>query len=348
MDKHTISERFNYKFSITKRWLLLLVGAVAPLAIFGLVMFAAPSDNSSKAFEPTPRRVPQFDLSNTTVDEGEIRAGGPPKDGIPALTHPKMILGSKATSLEVDDRIIGVVVDNEPRAYPLAILNYHEIVNDTAANVPIAVTYCPLCDSVAVFDRRTPLGVREFGVSGLLYNSNVLMFDRGGLPESLWSQVKNEGISGPGAGKKLATIPCELTTWNAWKLQHPDTLVLSRDTGAVRDYTINPYEKYFSNQQLMFPVTSIDGNFPNKERVLGVWVGEEYRAYPESRFPLDQNQITDKIGDKTLTISFDRNSKSMRVVSADEGISWMYSFWFAWRAMHPETTIFGGTTIQSQ
>lgn len=320
---------------------LLITGIIAALAIIGLMMITTPEDSSSTSLAQVPRRAPQFDLSNTIVDTREIRAGGPPKDGIPALTQPKLIPVARADYLRENDRVIGVVINDQARAYPLAILNYHEIVNDTIAGVPVAVTYCPLCDSVAVYDRRTPVGEREFGVSGLLFNSNVLMYDRGGQPESLWSQVKTTGISGPAAGKQLAAVPCELTTWQSWKSRYPDSVVLSPNTGHQRDYSRNPYGSYFTNQQLMFPATPADNRLPTKERVLGVWVGDTYRAYPESRFPPGQDAINDRIGDKQVTIAIDRNTKTMRVASADERVSWLYSFWFAWYALHPDTTVYG-------
>ena len=341
-----MTENAMTKFPQSKSWMwrggrLLATGIFAALAIIGVMMITTPEDSSSTSLAQVPRRASQFDLSNATVDAQEIRAGGPPKDGIPALTQPRLIPVAQADYLKGNDRVIGVMIDDQARAYPLAILNYHEIVNDTIANVPVAVTYCPLCDSVAVYDRRTPLGEREFGVSGLLYNSNVLMYDRGGRPESLWSQVKTTGISGPAADKQLAAVPCELTTWQSWKARHPDSVVLSPNTGHQRDYSRNPYGNYFTNQQLMFPVTPADSRLPNKERVLGVWVGDAYRAYPESRFPLGQDEISDKIGDKQLTIVIDRNTKTMRVTSADEGVSWLYSFWFAWYALHPDTTVYG-------
>jgi hypothetical protein len=331
-----------------KHWGTLLAIGVGIAGAFIAVMVVVnrdetPPPNSSSSAPRFPLRAPQFDLSPVTVDVREIHGGGPPKDGIPALTRPRMIPAALADHLSANDRVIGVVIDGQARAYSLAILNYHEIVNDIVGEIPIAATYCPLCDSVAVYDRRTPLGEREFGVSGLLYNSNVLMYDRGGQPESLWSQVQTKGISGPAAGRQLTAIPCELTTWGSWQARHPDTLVLSPNTGHTRDYTRNPYEAYLGSRQLMFPAEPVSMRLPAKERVLGVWVDDEYRAYPESRFRADQAEVADVIGGKSLTIAIDRTSHSMRVVSADEGVSWLYSFWFAWYAVHPNTTIYGDT-----
>ena len=197
-----------------------------------------------------------FDLSQATIPVREIQSGGPPKDGIPALSNPKLVSAAEASYLGPSDRVVGVVSGRESRAYPLAILNYHEIINDRIGELPIAVTYCPLCDSAVVFDRRTPLGEREFGVSGLLYNSNVLMYDRSNA-ESLWSQIKGEGVSGPGARMKLTVLPMELTTWAAWQTRHPNTTVISSETGHRRNYRTSPYAGYFQQPNLMFPAKPI-------------------------------------------------------------------------------------------
>lgn len=302
-----------------------------------------PGEPSSTAFAQVggrPPRAAAFDLSKATVPNNEIRSGGPPKDGIPALSNPEMILARDAHYLRPQDRVIGFVEGDEARAYPLKILNYHEIVNDRVADVPVAVTYCPLCDSAAVFDRRTPLGEREFGVSGFLYNSNVLMYDRGGRPESLWSQVKTEGVSGPAAKKPLAVLPVELTTWQDWQARYPRTKVLSPETGHQRDYNRNPYAGYFGRPQLMFPARPTSGRLATKARVLGVWTDDAARAYPESAFSGQRNRAEEEIGGKKVVIEFNPESRSLRVVEADEGVRWMYSLWFAWHAFRPETTVF--------
>ncbi len=320
---------------------LVVIGSLAALAIMVAMVVFGPRQQVPPAWAQAPVAT-EFDLRSVTVESRQIRAGGPRKDGIPALTNPQFLKAAEVDYLRPDDRVIGATLHNESRAYPLAILNYHEIVNDTIGQTPIAVTYCPLCDSAAVFDRRTPLGEREFGVSGFLYNSNVLMYDRGGKPESLWSQVQSTGISGPGATKHLAALPCELTTWESWKSRFPKTVAMSLKTGHQRDYRRNPYEAYFTNQLLMFPAAPASQTFQNKERILGIWAGDLYRAYPESGFPAGQDEIEDTIGDKKLTIALDRKTHSLRVAQADEGVSWLYSFWFAWYALHPETTIYGG------
>lgn len=285
------------------------------------------------------RPEPAFDFSVVTVPANEIHAGGPPKDGIPAISAPRLIPAA-AARLRPDDRVVGIVAGSDARAYPINILNYHEIVNDRIGDTPIAVTYCPLCDSVVGFDRRTPLGEREFGVSGLLYNSNVLMYDRGGRPESLWSQLATQGISGPAANKALSTIPVELTTWQEWRARYPATQVLSTDTGYQRDYARNPYVRYFNVPDLMFPAKPESNRLPTKERVVGVWTAEAARCYPESAFSRDRPRIEDTIGDERVVIAFNPDTRSLRVEAADQGVQWMYSLWFAWHAFRPGATIF--------
>lgn len=246
--------------------------------------------------------------------------------------------------MKAEDRVIGVVVGKSSRAYPLKILNYHEVVNDRLDGVPIAVTYCPLCDSAAVFDRRTELGEHEFGVSGLLFNSNVLMYDRGGQPESLWSQMLAQGVSGPAAGKPLKTRPVELTTWQDWLGRHPETTLLSDRTGHARNYEVNPYRPYFDSSKLMFPVAVTDRRLPPKERVLGLWTGNEARAYALSAPFLENPELGDQeqeLGGRKFTLQYDAKAKSVRVTRADDGLQWMYSFWFVWYAFRPQTELIG-------
>ncbi len=286
------------------------------------------------------KNSPPFDLSNSTVPASQIRHGGPAKDGIPALSRPKWLTASDASYLGPENRVIGVSVGGQSRAYPLLILNYHEIVNDQLADQPVAVTYCPLCDSAAAFDRRTELGLREFGVSGLLFNSNVLMYDRTKDIESLWSQVKAEGISGPGANRSLRSIPIELTTWKDWKTRHPNTTVLSQETGHNRLYARDPYHGYLERSELMFPAEPQSDRLPAKERVLGVWSENKWRAYPQSEFSAKHKRVEETIEGRQLVVEFNPDANSLRVAKADKGIQWMYSLWFAWFAMHPETEIY--------
>lgn len=281
-----------------------------------------------------------FDLTVTTIPADEIQYGGVRKDGIPALTSPEFVAGEDATHLFPADRVIGVELGGEFRAYPIRILNFHEVVNDRCGDRPLAVTWCPLCDSAAVFDRRTALGECEFGVSGRLYNSNVLMYDRGGDPESLWSQIQAQGVTGPAAGQPLQGLPHELTTWQSWLRRHPQTSVLSVNTGHTRNYRESPYADYLvDSQSLMFPVNRRDDRLPPKTPVLGVLTGKSSLAIPLTMFRGRARVLQQRIDGRPFTVEYHPDSNSVRVTEAADGIQWMSSFWFAWSAMHPETNL---------
>ncbi len=333
---------------------LLILAIVTPVAVWrvwhdksvGRTAWMTPIGPSELAQSRGWTKIPDppFNLDKTLVPVKEIYNGGPPKDGIPALNSPDFVTAQKARFLKPEDRVIGIANGQESRAYPLKILNYHEIVNDRLGDMPVAVTFCPLCDSAAVFDRRVPFGEREFGVSGFLYNSNVLMYDRGGDPESLWSQLMSTGITGPGYKQSLKPLPLELTTWADWRERNPDTLVLSIRTGHSSPYNTTPYKSYLESPNLMFPVNRTDDRLPQKSRVLGVWTATAAKAYPLDGFAAKAGsqktlRFDDEVGGIPLTIEYRSGPNSLRVISAGEGIHWAYSFWFAWYAFHPETEI---------
>jgi Protein of unknown function (DUF3179) len=169
-----------------------------------------------------------FDLSNATIPRDEILPGGPPRDGIPAINQPQFIKPSEVNFLRDDDRVLSVKIDNEVRAYSLRILNWHEIVNDQVGDHAIAVTYCPLAGAGMVFDRSVNGRNLSFGVSGLLYQSDLLMYDR--ETESLWSQIAMKAVSGAQAGAELPWLPAENMTWHAWREAYPDGKVLPTQT----------------------------------------------------------------------------------------------------------------------
>lgn len=321
-----------------------VIATLMPLTFVGVKVYLIRPEHAVALAQSGPRRSPPaFDLQNTTIRRAEIFPGGPPRDGIPALTNPRFLTAEATRYLRPGDRVAGIVGEGEARAYPLRILAWHEVVNDTIGGKPIAVTYCPLCDSVAAFDRRTPDGVKEFGVSGLLYNSNVLMYDRRGNPEALWSQLKAKAVSGPRADQALKPLPVELTTWADWRRRHPGTKVLSTRTGFSRDFRTNPYAGYFKNPGLLFPVRPVSDRLPEKSRVLGVWAEDgTAKAYPLAEFRLTREplDIRDEIAGRKLTLHFDPESNSLRVVSADRGLQWMYALWFAWYAFHSHTLVY--------
>jgi hypothetical protein len=284
-----------------------------------------------------------FDLQSATIPRVEIRHGGPPVDGIPSLTNPRFVAAGEATFLQPAERVIGVAIGTSAKAYPLRMLNYHEVVNDQIDDHSFVATYCPLCDSAIVFNRRVGKATLEFGVSGLLYNSNVLMYDRqqpGSM--SLWSQVQAAGVAGPYVKTPLTFQPYELATWASWRARYPLTRVLSPETGHTRDYTQSPYDTYFSTPQLMFPVNRQDARLPVKTPILGVWTGRSAVAF--SLTDLQRSGSTGEfattLDGQPLVLHFDPYGPALRVVRAAEGVRWINALWFAWAAFHPETTIY--------
>ncbi|MGK7397495.1 MAG: DUF3179 domain-containing protein [Candidatus Cyclobacteriaceae bacterium M3_2C_046] len=280
-----------------------------------------------------------FDLSNASIPLRHIKDGGPPRDGIPSIDQPDFLPASKA-GLEPDTRILGVKTNGIAKAYPIPILNYHEIVNDLFGSRPVVITYCPLCGSGVAFDGQIEEKRRTFGVSGLLYNSDVLLYDR--QSESLWSQIKLEAISGPMRGKELTMLPTSNTTWQEWKKQHPNTLVLSENTGYRRNYDRNPYPGYAESENLYFEVEKSDKRYHPKETVIGIKLNGQFKAYPFSELDATGlTEIKDHFQDQTLLIQYHQESSSATILNSQrEEIPSLTTFWFAWYAFHPDTKVF--------
>lgn len=277
-----------------------------------------------------------FDIESPLIPKQEILKGGPPRDGIPAINRPKFVKAKKAVFLTSEDRVLGIEIDGEARAYPIKILNWHEIVNDSIKGQKISLTFCPLCGSGVAFDASKS----EFGVSGLLYQSDVLLYDY--KTESLWSQILGLAISGPSKGMELTMLPIQHTSWGSWFDQYPKTQVLSLDTGFHRDYSRNPYEGYIRSTQIMFPVTqqSVLDIHP-KEQVLGVQVGDKFKAYPFSELAKNGTElVTDSLGGQKLEIFWDAKGNSARVMNKSVAKKSMVLFWFAWFGFHPNTQVY--------
>jgi hypothetical protein len=203
------------------------------------------------------------------VDPDDLLAGGPPPDGIPAIDEPTFLAPGRVDFLEETEPVMALEIGDDARAYPLQIMTWHEIVNDTVAGVPVAVTYCPLCNTAIAYDRRLGDWVLDFGTSGMLYNSALVMYDR--QTESLWSHFTAQAIVGHLAGQELDQYPVAIVSWGDWRDAHPDGLVLSRETGYERDYGRNPYPGYDDIDSPAFLFEGeVDGRLAAKERVVGI------------------------------------------------------------------------------
>jgi len=280
-----------------------------------------------------------FDLKGSLIPSEQIHFGGPPKDGIPAIDQPSFISAGSASFLRNDEAVLGMVHGGIARAYPIRILNWHEVVNDRFGNDAVVVTFCPLCGTGVAFDARIDGRELSFGVSGLLYNSDVLLYDR--QTQSLWSQLLAQAISGPMKGQRLTMLPLTHTTWADWRKSHSATKVLSLLTGKIRPYARDPYAGYESSEQIMFPVAFRAAGYHPKERVLGVRIGEQTKAYPFAELGKTGGVVSDRIGNTALTIRFDREA-SRATAHAQDGqqLPAVVGYWFAWYAFNPTTEVY--------
>ena len=307
----------------------------------------------------------------------KIKGGGPPKDGIPSIDNPIFAGIQDSKFMSDSDIVIGLDINGETKAYPLFILVWHEIVNDKVGNTPVSVTYCPLCYTSQVFERIIDYQEVEFGTSGKLYNSNLLMYDR--LTESYWSQALGMAVTGKLSGYQLDLVPFDLITWGDWKILHPDTLVLTTDTGFIRSYATDPYGNYYTEPRIMFPVEHSDDRINPKEIILGFHENDIYKAYKQN--DIESNIIiNDSIGKTPIMLVslFSQNSRVFERIIDDNTLDFVYSndkifdsqtnsewnydglaisgeyegrqlnrmtiepgFWFEWVAFHPNTLIFG-------
>ena len=283
-----------------------------------------------------------FDLNDASVPAREIRSGGPPRDAIPALNAPKFVDANDVRFLNEDDRVIGIVINAQARAYPIKILNWHEIVNDKIDGQHFVVTFCPLCGTGMVFASNIQGKALTFGVSGLLYNSDVLLFDRN--TGSLWSQIKAEAISGDLRGARLEQLPALHTTWSDWLRRNPDTRVLSTETGYRRDYDQSPYRGYERTRRLYFQVANdAPDDYHRKALVLGVELDGVYKAYPFKELAAGgRSTFDDLIKDQSVTIHWDQAAQSAYATTDAENkvLPTVVAYWFAWYAFHPETVVF--------
>jgi hypothetical protein len=314
-----------------------------------------------------------------TVPLDQIVSGGPPPDGIPSIDSPKFVSTEEADKfLQDSDLVVGLNINGDVRAYPLQILVWHEIVNDNVGGMPVVVTYCPLCFTNQVFSRTINGSVVEFGTSGKLYNSNLVMYDR--TSKSLWSQALGEGISGSYAGIKLERIPFDVAHWKQWKQLYPESKILSRDTGSARPYGADPYGDYYTSSEVLFPVANRDDRLGLKDIVIGLENADVYKAY---RINDIQNEkvVNEQVINKSVALfslypfivraydpavngsilKFQFDSRNNNYIDNQTNSLWNFDgisidgplkgtalnrlpfdegYWFEWVAFHPKTEVY--------
>lgn len=270
-----------------------------------------------------------------------ILAGGPPKDGIPSIDNPQFVSIEEANTFLDDDGLgISVSFNGVNRFYPNQILVWHEIVNDVIDDQPFLVTYCPLCGTGVVFEPIVNGIPTEFGTSGKLWNSNLIMYDR--QTDSYWSQVLGEAVVGEQTGTKLRLLPYQNSLYKDWKIQFPNGQVLSTDTGYRRDYTTSPYAGYESNLSIFSPVDHENDMYHPKSPTYQIEVNNEVKIYPIEELEKGPAIFDDQLGGVDLTITYNQSNQTITILEKGSGreVIPVYGFWFSIIAVHPEAKIY--------
>ena len=306
-------------------------------AVFTTLLLLCASANAQRSFDvDILKDTFGFDESTKmSVDLSRLKQGCSARDCIPSIDNPKYVSAEEARHVTDDAIVITLSYKGEYRAYPARILDRHEIVNDTVAGDSIAVTWCPLCGSAVGIHREIGGEITEFGVSGVLYNSDLVLYDR--ATETLWDQIEARGIVGPLTGVQLDLLPVSMSKWAGWREAHPDTLVLSADTGFDFDYTQDHYAKYRGSNDLMFPVSNTDDRVAAKTVVFGFDLKSGAIAYTESLLSEYGTFRHEPGGIETAVTLHDDGSVSMQ--RNDQLHAPVRLYWFAWFTFHPDTEL---------
>ena len=293
------------------------IALVAGVAIFAVACGSAATGGGTTTnpgspgeLDPTINLISNWrtDFSKHSVDLGDFLSGGPPKDGIPALSGTPVVSVAEANAYAIDrEPVIAVNINGDARAYPLGILTRHEIANDVIGGVPVAVTFCPLCNSAIVFNRVLDGVTLDFGVSGVLRNSDLVMFDR--QTESWWQQFTGEAVVGELTGSFLEIVPSSIVSWADFRATYPDGQVLSRDTGFGIDYGFNPYVDYDSDESPFLFRGEIDPRLSPIERVVAVKLNGDPIAYPFSVLE-EIRLVEDTLGGQAIVVFFQPGTAS--------------------------------------
>ncbi len=246
------------------------------------------------------------------IPANEVRDGGPGKDGIPALSNHSFMNAGEVSYLSDNDLVLGFADGSEVRAYPHPILDWHEIINDDTENHSLAIIYCPLTGTGIGWDRMINEKKTTFGVSGLLYNNNIIPYDR--ETNSNWSQLLLKAVNGKLMGEQAATYSLVETSWETWKEMFPASKVISTQTGYNRNYSRYPYGNYKTNNSLLFPVNNKDSRFHEKERVLAVFDKGNITVFRFDQLETNNNLILNDFSEymeKKIVVTGDKNANLM-------------------------------------
>ena len=262
----------------------------------------------------------------------------PARDCIPSIDQAVFISTDEVEYLREDDLVLTLTYNGITRAYPARILDHHEIVNDRFGPDPVAITYCPLCGSGLAFDRRQAGQVLDFGVSALLHNSDLVMYDR--QTESLWQQITGEAFAGKLRGGQLRTLPLSMVTWKEWRQQYPDAQVLTVEGIHSDRYQKDAYAEYAENERLYMPVSATDARLHPKRVIYGMEIGERALAV-DAGWLAKQRHWSNEYEGKKLLLSL-RAGGEVEASLDGEPIIIHRMYWFAWYSFHPKTALIDG------
>lgn len=304
--------------------------------LFVVTLVLAVAASAEPAQPEAPPTLNGFDIREHAVPRAQILEGGPSRDRVQSVDEPKYVIPDEASWVRVETPIIGVELGGVARAAPVHLLEYHQVVNDELAGVPVVITFDPLSGTPRAFLATVDGKRLHFGVSGLIYNSNFLLYDR--ETETLWSQFLGRAIAGPQSGVQLVPLRVRQEPFGVWLGRMPDTKVLARPRPREIDYRYSPYSRYWVSETVPFPVAAKDDRYHAKEVVLGVEAGGVARAYLGSILTAAGGRIVDEIGGHKLRIAYETDVANF-IWEAPEPVSVTDAYWFAWKAFHPETQI---------
>ena len=277
------------------------------LCLIGCIQFSCNPQNNSPSGNSGGSSGSSADW---LIPQGQVFDGGPGKDGIPALSNPIFVSLDQISYLSDEDLVIGFSHDGEYRAYPHNILDWHEIINDDLKGAKIAITYCPLTGTGIAWDRVIQGTETTFGVSGLLYNSNLIPYDR--HTDSNWSQINLNCVNGVLKGERARTHQVLETTWKTWKEMYPNSMVMTTNTGFSRNYANYPYGDYrTNNEKFLFPVSPSDERIPSKERVLALIDDNKAKVYRFSNFEGGTKILIDNFNENGIVVIGDKEKNFM-------------------------------------
>ena len=328
------------------------IGILIVAVIFGIYFFGQSDKLENKVITQIDDSEIKIAKDGTKyiVDPSKIRGGGPGKGGIgvdrgiPALADKNMNFVSVEEAdnwIEDNELVLALEYKGVKRVYPYQILVWHEIVNDNIAGDPILITYCPLCGTGIAYESYIEVNGKKvetrFGVSGKLFNSNLIMYDE--VTDTYWQQIDGLAIVGELTGQELKEISIDTVVWGEWKAIHPDSEVLSQETGISRNYGRDPYGNYYEDSFLLFPVENSDNRIFAKDLVFGIEIDGIYKAYRE----IDVKKvgvIEDVVNGVNIRLErLDDGRIVVTNIDTGEEIVKEVGFWFSWYAFHPDTNL---------